>query len=215
VPRAGGRVPPAAAPTPEAPSRHGRAAHPTHHSRPKVFDGHCGPSAAQFVAARALERVIYSRHFPHHIAAAMVGAWARGAPAGRAPAGVAGSALWTHMQPLRPTEAHPPRLRSRALLPTLYTNQHPLPHPKTDAFLSIELEYHSVVVRGHAPAAGTTALAALVWGGRVVLANAGDSRAVLCRWAGGRRRQGGQGAGRAPPSALTRSSILCCCRRRH
>jgi serine/threonine protein phosphatase PrpC len=38
-----------------------------------------------------------------------------------------------------------------------------------------------VVAGGHAAAAGTTALAALVWGGRVVLANAGDSRAVLSK----------------------------------
>jgi hypothetical protein len=41
----------------------------------KVFDGHCGASAAQFAAARAYQRVIYSRHFPHQLAAAMVCGW--------------------------------------------------------------------------------------------------------------------------------------------
>ncbi|GBF93966.1 phosphatase 2C-like [Raphidocelis subcapitata] len=87
-----------------------------------VFDGHCGASAAQFAAARALGRVVHSLHFPREPAAAL-----------------------------------------------------------TDAFLSIEAEYEAVVSRGAAAAAGTTALAALVWGGRVVLANAGDSRAVLSR----------------------------------
>lgn len=51
----------------------------------------------------------------------------------------------------------------------------------TEAFMSIEQEYCASVRGGLEAAAGTTALAALVWGGSVVVANAGDSRAVLSR----------------------------------
>ena len=51
------------------------------------------------------------------------------------------------------------------------------------AFVTTDEAYYRAVHRAEAPErdAGATALAALVWGGRLVVANAGDSRAVLSR----------------------------------
>ncbi len=51
------------------------------------------------------------------------------------------------------------------------------------AFTALDEAYYRAVHRAEAPErdAGATALAALVWGGRLVVANAGDSRAVLSR----------------------------------
>ncbi len=49
-----------------------------------------------------------------------------------------------------------------------------------EAFLQIDCDYYAAT-SSTGTSAGTTALAAVVWGGHVVVANAGDSRAVIGR----------------------------------
>lgn len=49
------------------------------------------------------------------------------------------------------------------------------------SFLRLDEEFYAEVAAGRAAASGSTALAALVWGSQLLVANAGDSRAVLCR----------------------------------
>lgn len=83
---------------------------------------------------------------------------------------------------LPPHEAPSPMISSPAPPSHPSHTRPPLNHPQTEAFLSIDQHYYRAVVSSAVEkAAGTTALAALVWGGRVVVANAGDSRAVLSR----------------------------------
>lgn len=56
----------------------------------------------------------------------------------------------------------------------------PLPPAQRDGFLETERKYYEAWRACEVSDAGTTALALLVWGGTLYLANLGDSRAVLC-----------------------------------
>jgi len=154
-----------------------------------VFDGHCGSSAAQFAAERALHRVIYSAFFPHKLPAALVGAWWRRAIGVVNRRGLKALRFLLQTAAVHGSQLKPSKLLSHPHAPTHAAHTPNLPPPpppqqqqtQTEAFFSIEHEYHNEVTGGQAAAAGTTALAAVVWGGRVVVANAGDSRAVLSR----------------------------------
>jgi hypothetical protein len=77
---------------------------------------------------------------------------------------------------------HVPRLFSLVHLPSIF----PLltPFPQAEAFMQIDRDYLAAISSSAAAAedsAGTTALAAVVWGSTLYVANAGDSRAVLSR----------------------------------
>ena len=49
------------------------------------------------------------------------------------------------------------------------------------AFLDLDERFYEAVQDKRRTASGCTLLAALLWGSQLVIANAGDSRAVLCR----------------------------------
>ena len=53
--------------------------------------------------------------------------------------------------------------------------------PQRSSFLRVDREFAGEVAAGKLSESGTTALAVAVMGSRLVVANAGDSRAVLCR----------------------------------
>ena len=132
-----------------------------------IFDGHGGRTAADFVSQNLVRNITDDPVFAKDPERAMVRARAPTPPA----------------LILFPCAFHQPSSRRRRIRPSTPRPTDPRSHasPQTNGFFKTDREFQAIQTADPDDCSGSTALALCVLGEELVVANAGDCRAVLSR----------------------------------